>query len=115
MRPVEEAAPTTSDLSREIAMIVEFWDRSNKVLHRDFQEWRRLHPSGYFLTFLSKRRVRLHETLCRHPGNVEWTYEDTGESLTTSRKVCDDTEFALTAWAAENGLTVIRCSDCMKH
>ena len=96
-------------------MIVEFLDHHNKVFHSEFQEWRRLHPSAYFLAFLTKRKARLHETLCRHPGDVDWTFEDTGDSLTTRRKVCDDSEASLLAWAVENSITVVRCADCLRH
>ena len=96
-------------------MIGEFLDQDDRIVHHEFQEWRRLHPSGYFLTFLTKRKARLHETLCIHSGNVDWTFEDIGASLTTRRKVCDETETNLLAWAAGNGIAVVRCADCLRH
>ena len=80
-------------------MTAEFHDQQGRACHSLFQKWRRLHPRGFFLTFSAKRRARLHATLCRHSGDVDWTFEDVGQSLTSKRKVCQESEELLLAWA----------------
>ena len=98
----------------DTAMAVEFHDHQDGSSHAYFQEWRRLHPGGYFLTFTAKRQVRLHAALCLHVGSVDWTYDQVGHSLTRKRKVCEETEAALLEWAAGAGVIVSRCADCLR-
>ena len=96
-------------------MVVEFHDQKGAMpCHSRFQEWRRCHPDGFFLTFASAHQVRLHATLCLHTGGVDWTFEDSGHSLTKKRKVCEETEEALLAWAENAGVFVSRCADCLR-
>src|SRR5262245_10852333 len=97
------------------AVIVEFHDHADRVVHAQFQEWRRLHPNGLFLTFGAKRRARLHNALCPHSGNVYWGSEQADQSLTTRRKVCADTKESLLAWAADEGVEIARCADCFQR
>jgi hypothetical protein len=93
--------------------MTEFHDQAGRVVHGEFQEWRRLHPDGFFLTFPTKRRARLHAALCRHCGNVEWTYEDVGQSLTRERKRCAESQDCLLTWASGEAIEVLRCQDCL--
>jgi hypothetical protein len=95
-------------------MRVEFYDQQSGDAHWPFQEWRRIHPSGFFLTFDTKRRARLHLATCLHPGSVDWTFEAAGHSLTKARKVCDDNEEALLAWAESEDVAVSGCADCLR-
>src|ERR1700674_3869678 len=96
------------------SMLTEFQDDDSRVVHREFQSWRRRHPGGFFLTFGSKQKARLHATLCSHSGDVHWTVEETGQSLTTDRKVCAENQEVLLAWSARLGVQVVRCADCLR-
>ena len=95
-------------------MTIEFQDGAGRIAHPEFQDWRRLHPRGFFLTFSSKQRARLHAALCPHCGNVDWSYEDVGQSLTNKRKVCAESEGELLAWAERQTVEVSTCSDCLR-
>jgi hypothetical protein len=96
-------------------MVMEFHDQSEVgECHARFQNWRRLHPGGFFLTFTAKRQVRLHAALCLHAGGVDWTVEESAHSLTKARKVCQESEEALLAWAEHKGVSVSRCADCLR-
>ena len=95
-------------------MPTEFYDQENRTVHSQFQKWRRHHPTGFFLAFGARRRARLHAALCPHSGDVRWTFEQTGESLTTRRKVCADKKESLLALAAREGVQVAHCADCLR-
>lgn len=94
-------------------MTVDFQDRQRNIVHSLFQDWRRAHPQGFFLAFTANRRARMHAALCPHSGDTDWTFEASGGSLTKKRKVCDESEEALLAWAAQEGVEVSRCADCL--
>ena len=96
-----------------MTLAVEFKDRKGHIAHQAFQEWRQEHPNGYYLTFATKKQATLHLAQgCHHPGNVFWTYEETGHSLTKKRKLCSDTEAVLLAAARSDGVEVSRCAHC---
>jgi hypothetical protein len=96
-------------------MVMEFHDQAEVgECHARFQNWRCLHPGGFFLTFTGKRQVRLHAALCLHSGSVDWTFEESGHSLTKARKVCQESEEPLLAWAEREGVKVSRCAGCFR-
>src|SRR5689334_10686369 len=96
-------------------MITEFFDTDDASAHSRFQEWRTKHQEGLLLAVAMKTRANLHWTRCPHLGSGPpyYSLEDDFGSLTSKRKVCG-TESELLAWAAENGITVKRCLQCLQ-
>ena len=96
-------------------MLIEFHDGEKRAVHAKFQAWRRNYPDGFFLTFGSKRRARLHTTQCLHSGDMHWTAKQFGQSLTTERKMCAETQERLLRWAVRAEVQVARCADCLRR
>ena len=92
-------------------MVAQFVD--GRVVHDDFQEWRMCHPSGFILRFTATRRAYLHRVGCSHFGKPTWKYKPGGHSLTSHLKVCSNSRRRLEKWAAEGGVTVTECGDCL--
>jgi len=92
-------------------MIQEFSDVTQKDAHRQFQRWRRAHPTGYFINRKSGTTYLLHTALCPHPGGTEWGV-DTGASLTRKRKICSNSIAELYTWASSCGLSLRPCQNC---
>ena len=94
-----------------MTMIKEFADDSQQDAHRQFQRWRRAHPTGFFINRESGTTYLLHTALCPHPGGTEWG-ADSGHSLTRKRKICSTTIAELDAWALSRGFSLRHCKDC---
>lgn len=92
-------------------MIQEFSNDTQQDAHRQFQQWRRAHPTGFFINRKSRTTYLLHTALCRHPGDTEWG-ADIGASLTRNRKICSTSITDLEAWALSRGLSLRHCQDC---
>ena len=95
----------------ELAMIVSFLDW--RIAHNDFQKWRQGHSSGFILRFTARRRAYLHKADCLHFGHPKRKFREGGHSLTSHLKVCDERRRRLEKWAAESGVTVTQCGDCL--
>lgn len=102
-------------------MIVEFIDLPGQKFHDRFQDWRREHQTrrnACFLAFHGKNKAFLHAVDCWHTGSIDWDgYRVKGNkkwlfSLTKNRKVCADSLNQLLSWAAQENISVSRCSHC---
>lgn len=101
----------------ESGMVLEFHDSKEQRFSDEFNDWRRNHPNGYFLTFTGKNQANLHEAQgCWHIRVYDESYITVGgdASHTASRKVCAVSLPKLVAWAEIEGVTVKNCSHCFK-
>lgn len=92
-------------------MVAKSVDR--RIVHDNFQTWRRRHEDGFILRFTAKRRAFLHKANCRHFGDWDVKCQRGGHSLTSHLKVCDKSESHLIVWAEKNQIEVARCPDCL--
>lgn len=96
-------------------MVRELHDDDGRVHHGAFQEWRRKTPKGILLTFVAKRKVNLHGSMCQHLGATDWRADANGRnSLTRERKIFATTEGPLIEWARRNSLQVHACRHCVR-
>lgn len=95
-------------------MVEGFCDHGGASAHEGFQSWRKKHELGYFLSFKTQSRCLLHRSLCRHPGDYEWTIEDhrAWGSLTRRRKACSTNLVELLSWAEREGIMYRPCRHC---
>lgn len=92
--------------------IVEFHDHDGKVYHDKFQQWRRQHPDGFYLTIKSRHQAKLHGVSCRHQGDPSVKYAG-DYSSTGSRKICADSRKTLISWAKREEFAVSPCTHCL--
>ncbi len=90
-----------------------FVDAPGAPQHAAFQLWRREHPSGAFLAFISRTRATLHRSGCPHLGDRDWPASKWG-SLTKTEKLCADSPAALLLWALDRLVEVHDCFHCAR-
>jgi hypothetical protein len=97
----------------------EFWDTPNRRMHDAFNQWRKSHPTGCYLTFGSS--LNLHAVSCHHVGGVLWdgrtkrVRKEVVHSVTRNRKVCADDEMELILWAQQNEMDPKPCRTCYRY
>jgi 5-methylcytosine-specific restriction protein A len=98
-----------------VDMVEVFKDVPGDIKHQRFQEWRRSHPTGYFLNLRNKHDSMLHRATCKHHGDRDWQSEaDGSNSLTKKTKICSLAESLLRDWAKQQNLAEPAwCSDCL--
>lgn len=99
---------------KEVSGVIEFSLASNSNAHAMFQAWRRLHPDGFFLNCKTRNNTLLHHVECRHPGGTEWQ-ASSDSNLGKTLKICSTDYSELKALAAQRGLSVRDCKDCINE
>ena len=116
LRNNQNDTPFAGSLQRGIR---EFHDSESKLLHNDFQRWRKEHLHGYFLSLKTKSRALLHRSACNHPGSVTWQGNTkvkgrkVRHSLTKLRKVCSLNRAKLLLWARHQDIKCSACKHCL--
>jgi hypothetical protein len=95
-------------------MVIELKDTANVVVHNKFHDWRKRNPHGMFLSLETKAKANLHGVPCHHSGTHRW-YPGDLSSLTKKLKVLEDGPGSLEQWAAERGIRVHKCHDCLRN
>ncbi|MEO6954927.1 MAG: ATP-binding protein [Polyangia bacterium] len=90
-----------------------FDDKKHGDAHDRFQKWRRENGKGFFLTLHTKTSGNAHTVGCKHPGNSDFTFKESGTSLTAKRKICAPGLPALKDWASANSVIVELCKHCI--
>jgi hypothetical protein len=85
-----------------------FHDAVDLQDHDAFLAWIDAHGDGYYLNRRTPREVMLHQGRCSH---AEFTVP---VRMTAARKVCSVDAERLRRWAADLGLKLVECSDCLR-
>jgi hypothetical protein len=95
-------------------MLKELQDDDGGIRHDAFQLWRRRNPNGVFLTIQNRTKGNMHGARCVHLGTMEWTFEESGHSLTKKRKVLGAADGTLETWASSHSIEIHTCNHCVR-
>ena len=85
----------------------------SRSLGKQFNDWRKDHPYGFFLNCTPNWRWLLHSSKCHHfGGTTRWIGED-GWSATRIPKLCSVDRRRLKRWAKQWGARTVGCSTCV--